>query len=379
MKITLSLCVVLLFQTTATSAVDFETQILPIFEARCIKCHGAEKAQAKLSLHSADGIKAKLASDDHLIVAGKAEESQLYKRLTLPADDKKRMPKGGDPLDKEQLDLIAKWISEGASFAAAAKAPAEAAPSEPVAEEKPKLEPLPLPEVPAPSQEAIEKLRAAGAQVMPLFAESHLLDISFALSPHPPTDESLQLLQDVAQQVISLNLKNAKASDDGWAVIGQLENLTSLNVLQSSFSDAAAKNLAGLARLESLNLYGTQVTDAALEPLKGLERLRKLYLWQTKVTYEAASALEKEMPGIEWNLGWDHPVVERKRLEEQKVEFAELVKKAEADTARLKGELQIAEEAKGTAAERLKEVEERLSQVSDKQSTETTTDGSPSP
>ena len=32
----------------------------------------------------------------------------------LPADDKKRMPKGGDPLAKEKIELIARWIKEGA-------------------------------------------------------------------------------------------------------------------------------------------------------------------------------------------------------------------------------------------------------------------------
>ena len=49
-----------------------------------------------------------------LITAGKPEESELYKRLTLPADDKKRMPKGGEPLAKDKIDLIGRWIKEGA-------------------------------------------------------------------------------------------------------------------------------------------------------------------------------------------------------------------------------------------------------------------------
>jgi hypothetical protein len=205
---------------------------------------------------------------------------------------------------------------------------------------------------------------AAGAQVLPLYAESNLLDVSFALSPSAPTDDALKVLADVAPQVFILNLKNAQASDAGWSELATLSNLAALNVQGSSFSDAAATYLAGLERLETLNLYDTQVTDAVLQPLKQLKHLRKLYLWKTKVTYDAVIALEKENPGIEWNLGWDHPEIARKRLEGQKSQFAELVKQSEAEAARLKTELQVADEAHKTAVERLKEVEESLAKLS---------------
>ena len=360
---------VLISSETGHAAVDFQKEILPIFEANCVQCHGAEKAMGKLKLDSAAGIDEKLADDDHLLVKGDPEKSELYKRLVLPADDKKRMPKGADPLDEASVDLIAAWIKEGAVFSVAATEPAVAS-AEPTAEPaveaapaKPQVESLPLPEVDAAPQEAVDRLIAAGAQVLPLYAESNLLDVSFALSPSAPTDDSLKLLADVALQVFILNLKNAQASDAGWSVLAKLTNLSALNVQGSSFSDDSAKHLSGLERLETLNLYDTRVTDAVLEPLKGLQHLRKLYLWKTQVTYDAVIALEKENPGIEWNLGWDHPVIARKRLEGQKTEFAELVKQAEAEAARLKTDLQVAEEAHKTAVERLKEVDESLAKL----------------
>jgi mono/diheme cytochrome c family protein len=356
------------FPSTAHAAVDFQKEILPIFEANCIGCHGSEKAMGKLKLDSADGIQAKLADDAHLLVAGDHQKSELYERLVLPADDKKRMPKGADPLDQASIDLIAAWIKEGAVLTAATALPVEAsaeAPKqpEPEKEARPQWESLPLPKVPAASLETVEQLVAAGAQVMPLYAESNLLDVSFALSPHPPTDDTLKLLADVAEQVFILNLKNAKVSDDGWDVLAELKNLSALNVQNSSFSDSAARHLEGLTRLETLNLYGTNVTDAVLEPLRAVPRLRKLYLWKTHVTYDAVLALEKEKPGMEWNLGWDHPVIARHRLEKQKAEFTELLKNTEAETARLKIDLKIAEEAHVTTQQRLKEVEESLEKL----------------
>jgi hypothetical protein len=227
----------------------------------------------------------------------------------------------------------------------------------------PKPEPLPLPEVAAASQQAIDELNSAGAQVMPLYADSNLLDVSFALSPQPPTDDTLKLLEPIAEQVFVLNLKNAKVSESAWSVLAQFKNLSALNVQGSSFPDSAAQFLAGLERLEILNLYGTSVTDAVLEPLKTVPRLQKLYLWKTGVTYDAVVALEKEKPGLEWNLGWDHPVVARQRLEKQKAEFAELLKKSEAETARLRSDLKVAEEAHATNQKRLEEVENSLKKL----------------
>jgi len=37
-----------------------------------------------------------------LFVVGDPDKSKLYQRLVLPTDNPKRMPKGADPLSKEQ-------------------------------------------------------------------------------------------------------------------------------------------------------------------------------------------------------------------------------------------------------------------------------------
>ncbi len=368
------------FVPLTQAAVDFQKQVLPIFEANCIKCHGEKKAMGKLRLQSAEAIQEKLADDEHLIVAGNPDESELYERLVLPEDNKKRMPKGGDPLDQSSIDLVALWIKEGANFGESTEEsspPAEAKESSSVEEaasteptpkpEPPKIEPLPLPEVDPASEEAVDRLRKAGAQVMPLFAKSNLLDVSFALSSEPVNDEALALLADVAHHVISLNLRGAQATDKGWSQLANLTNLTKLSVENSNFSDAAAQYLAGLNRLESLNLYGTKVGDGALEPLKGLKRLQKIYLWKTDVSYDGAVGLETNLPGIEWNLGWDHPVVARKRLEQQKVDFTADVKSKQQETARLQADLKIAQEAQAAAEKRLQEVDEALKKLSGEQ------------
>src|SRR3954469_6924017 len=112
---------------SADDKVDFAKQIQPILTDSCGKCHGEKKAAAKLRLDTAANIKEKWDSQKDLLVAGEPDKSELYKRITLPAADKKRMPKGGDPLAQDKIDLIAKRVKDGPPLpAVAAVAPAAA-------------------------------------------------------------------------------------------------------------------------------------------------------------------------------------------------------------------------------------------------------------
>jgi mono/diheme cytochrome c family protein len=359
--------VILLGQFAAVVAaqpVDYVKQIEPILQAHCIKCHGEAKAMAKLRLDTAAGVQEKLAADPHLIVAGKPEESELYERLVLPADNAKRMPKGADPLPEADVKLIAEWIKQGATFAvAAAAAPAPvAAPAAAEPAAKP-AEKLPLPEVAAAPQASIDKLTAAGARVMPLFAGSNLLDISFAPRSEPTGDAEVALLAEVADQVYSLNLAKAKVSADGLAPLEKLKNLSQLHLELAQIDDAAIPHLGKLERLEYLNLYGTPITDANINQLAALKHLGRLYLWQTKVSYDAAMSLEKDIPGLVVNLGFDHPVVARNRLTKELESAKKQLEVVKADQAKFEAELERSKKEVETNTARVADIEKQLGEI----------------
>src|SRR3954464_3643655 len=128
----------------AEDKVDFTKQVLPVLQENCGKCHGEKKAAAKLRVHTAAALKEKWDADKGLITPGKPDQSELFKRITLPKDDKKRMPKGGDPLAKDKIDLIERWIKQGAMLpviaAVATPAPAPAPAKPAVAAAAPKKE-----------------------------------------------------------------------------------------------------------------------------------------------------------------------------------------------------------------------------------------------
>jgi hypothetical protein len=93
-------------------AADFAKDIQPIFSRHCYECHGTEKQKGDLRLDQRTS--ALRTGTNAVIVAGKPEQSDLYRRITLSKGDDDIMPHRGEPLTKAETDLIRSWISEGA-------------------------------------------------------------------------------------------------------------------------------------------------------------------------------------------------------------------------------------------------------------------------
>jgi mono/diheme cytochrome c family protein len=294
------------------AAVDFATEVWPIFEAHCIECHGAERTKGELRLDTQELI-LKGGESGPGIVAGKPEESKLYQLVTLPPDDVDIMPAKGDPLTPDQTAIIHAWITEGAPFGAwleaavpaeePAGAPAEAAE---VATPGVSIEALAEGLAPAP-EEALAAVRDKGAVLLPLSQDMPLLDANFQLKGAEITDEALTLLAPLAGHVTRLNLAGTAITDAGLAQLAGLTKLTKLHLEKTAITDAGLVHLKGLTNLEYLNLYGTQVTDGGLQELAALPHLKKLYLWQTGVSKEAAAAFVAAHPGVLVDTGWEAP------------------------------------------------------------------------
>src|SRR5262245_54015060 len=92
--------------------VDFTHEIQPIFQARCAKCHGGEKQMAQLNLLDQRSVA-------RVVIAGNSKDSRLVRRIS-GLNNEARMPKDDEPLKAEQIELIKRWIDEGADYPAAA-------------------------------------------------------------------------------------------------------------------------------------------------------------------------------------------------------------------------------------------------------------------
>lgn len=91
--------------------IDFVDHVQPILEMHCVLCHSGEEPEGAydLATHAA-------ALESGSLVPFDAESSSLYSSTTLPKDDPALMPptEQGGPLDKESVEILRQWISQGA-------------------------------------------------------------------------------------------------------------------------------------------------------------------------------------------------------------------------------------------------------------------------
>ncbi len=101
--------------------IDFTNHVLPILEDRCFSCHQEPydkngrtiQPKAGLALNTYELVmKGNL--DNTVVTAGDVADSYLHEVLTLDEDDDMFMPPKGGPLTPEQIDIIKRWIEEGA-------------------------------------------------------------------------------------------------------------------------------------------------------------------------------------------------------------------------------------------------------------------------
>ena len=109
-----------------TRPVDFNADIKPIFDEHCIKCHGEKKQKSDLRLDSRANILKGGDLGEPAASPGHPEKSTIIEFISLDPDDDEIMPPKGDPLTKEQISLISKWIKEGAKMPEAKITKAEA-------------------------------------------------------------------------------------------------------------------------------------------------------------------------------------------------------------------------------------------------------------
>lgn len=101
--------------------IDYNYHIRPILSDRCFKCHGpdANKRKAGLRLDTREGAYAafKDSPSMHAIVPGHPESSDAFQRL-ITKDTSLRMPTMSSHLtvSKHEIDLIEKWIKQGAVY-----------------------------------------------------------------------------------------------------------------------------------------------------------------------------------------------------------------------------------------------------------------------
>jgi hypothetical protein len=95
--------------------VDFNTDVKPILNKKCISCHGGVKQSGGFSVLFREEALAKTESGKPAIIPGNPDESEFIRRLTVN-DPEERMPYKHEPLPDHEIKLLKNWVKQGATW-----------------------------------------------------------------------------------------------------------------------------------------------------------------------------------------------------------------------------------------------------------------------
>ncbi|MBI1356030.1 MAG: hypothetical protein GC160_16945 [Acidobacteria bacterium] len=165
-----------------------------------------------------------------------------------------------------------------------------------------------------PSPQAIAKVSELGGLALEIAQKDPRMDVSFR-GADKLEDSDLAVLKELGD-VVYLRLGSTPVGDAGMDYVAPLTGLIKLSLEKTKITDAGLAKLEGLTNLEYLNIYGDEVTDAGLEHLSGMKKLKHLYVWQTKVTDAGVEKLQKALPEVKIDRGWELPASETDKAKE---------------------------------------------------------------
>jgi uncharacterized membrane protein/mono/diheme cytochrome c family protein len=100
---------------TAAQQDRLNLEVRSIFAHNCYQCHSENKQKGELVLENKAGV-FRGGESGVVVVPGKPEESELYKRITRSPNEEGVMPKKGKLLKDNEITLINLWIQNGAHW-----------------------------------------------------------------------------------------------------------------------------------------------------------------------------------------------------------------------------------------------------------------------
>ncbi|HEY0549060.1 MAG TPA: c-type cytochrome domain-containing protein, partial [Verrucomicrobiae bacterium] len=197
MRLFFTALVILLTLRLRAAEVSFTKDIAPIFVAKCLACHNAEKAKGGYRMYHFDALMKPGSSKDASVVAGKPSESALFKLITAKDEDE-RMPQKDDPLPSAQIASIKQWIEQGARFDGADRSVPLAVLAPPQYPAAPRAYSVPIPITALAFDVSGERLAASGYHEITLW--------------NSRSGELMQRIGNVAERTFDL----AFSSDGRW-------------------------------------------------------------------------------------------------------------------------------------------------------------------
>lgn len=294
----------------------FEATIQPIFDAKCKKCHHPNKRKGQLDMTSEEAFR-QGGKNGPVWVAGQPDSSHLIQRLQLATSDEKHMPPVEQTqLTSQEIKLIYYWIKAGANF----QTTIESIPTtdslyqllQPLLNTHPEQDPA-VYNFPPAKKRIVQKLNTPYRTVHPVAQGSPALSVEFFIQQAFELSY-LEELRPIRKQITEINLSNMPMGDKGLKLVSDFPNLEKIILNGTGITGANLAELVQCKKLASIALSNTSVKKSDLFPLAALPYLSRLYFWETEITEKDLPELQKNLPGVTFDFGYQANPNEKLKL-----------------------------------------------------------------
>lgn len=298
-------------QKSEAEMLVYEDMIHPIFEAKCMSCHNAQRAKGDLLMSSYEDLLKGGESGSPSVTPGKPGESELFKRVTLPEDHSDKMPpEGKTPLAESEVALLKYWIASGAEVSHkvvdAQKVDSVGAlitgllPEMKRYKRRVHIQEVKLKTLEQELEQVALKLDISIRR--DTLADENLFTIGMKFPPAQFTNDQFMELSPFYQAFSKVSLTSSGIDDSGLYYIGQMSNVRELYLQKTSIDGSGLIHLQKLPHLETLNLSFTKVDDKSLIDLLNFPSLKVVYLYRTNTSMQVIEAMRKYRPRVRFLL-----------------------------------------------------------------------------
>ncbi len=282
----------------------FSDVLIPAFERHCMQCHNPRNAKSDLDLSSFAAIQSGGKTGKTMVVAGQPTQSELLRRVILPATHDEYMPPDRKPpLRPVEVAILQAWIEAGAQLKDTL---GTLLAIDSLRRDIDDYLPVLIQHEEAARAARLERLKMGpklarlgsdlGLIVRPDPAtDSALYVVSMQLPPKLVTDETLSRLMPYKQYFSTLSLVSSHITDEGLYYIGQMPNLRHLILMKTCIDGRGLVHLTDLPALKTLNLSHTDLTDEHALFLTRFQALENVYLFNTEVSGLIRANLDRHL------------------------------------------------------------------------------------
>jgi hypothetical protein len=263
-------------ETPHATVNSFNTaRVAPLFDARCVSCHGGQRQKGRLRLDSFTAVR-RGGRHGAAIQPGNVDASELFSRISLPHTDERAMPPDGKTrLDADEITVIKLWIEKGASGSLRVDEFKEA-PKLPVSVVFPEYDFDEVERERAPHVRLVEQLKKMYPSAIQFESRGSAdVEINASLLGLKFGDGDVVALAPLSERIVRADFSGTAISDASVDAIAKMRRLRVLRLASTQITDVTVRKLALLEGLQSLTVVATGATDDSLIPI--IENGTKVY------------------------------------------------------------------------------------------------------